>query len=86
MVKAAVMAKAGAVGRACKHTFSYGLESEPLVAAEFLAKLTLQQKQSHNPVYESKVAPRPNRIPLKSVIDAFSGMPKESVAHRDGMA
>ena len=77
------MARAGAVGRTCKLAFSYGLESDPMVAAEFLAKLTLQRRHSHIPVYDSKVAPRSNRIPLKPVTDAFSGMPEKSAAHRD---
>ena len=54
-----------------------------MVAIEFLAKLTLQQRHSYIPIYESNVAPRPNIIPLKSVTDAFLGMPKKSVAHRD---
>ncbi len=39
---AAILEKVGAVGRAVKLAFSFGLESDPLVAAEFLAKLTLQ--------------------------------------------
>ena len=78
------MTKAGAVGRACKLAFSYGLEFELAAAAEFLAKLTFQERHSHIPIYESKVAPRPNNIPPKSVTDAFSCMPKKSVAHNDG--
>jgi hypothetical protein len=82
--RVAILAKAGAVGRACKLAFSYGMESDSVVAAEFLAKLTLHQRHSHIPVYESKVVPRPNNIPLKSVTDAFSGMPKKSAAHKDG--
>ena len=40
--RAAILARAGAAGRACKLAFSYGLESDPVVAAKFLAKLTLQ--------------------------------------------
>ncbi len=64
--------------------FSYGLEYDLVVAAEFLAKLTLQQRHSHILVYESKVAPRPNNIPLKSVTDTFSGLPKKSASHREG--
>ena len=39
--RAANLAKAGAVGRAYELAFSYGSESDPVVAAEFLAKLTL---------------------------------------------
>ena len=35
---AAILAGAGAVGRACKLAFSYGLETDPEIAAKFLAK------------------------------------------------
>jgi hypothetical protein len=72
------------VDRACKIAFSFGLESDPIVAAEFLAKLTLQKRHDHIPIYVSKVTPAPSHIPLKSVSDAFSGMPKRSAAHTDG--
>jgi hypothetical protein len=82
--RAAILAKVGAVGRACKPAFSYGLESDPVIAAGFLAKLTLHHRHSHIPIYDSKVAPRPNYIPLKAVTDAFSGMSKKPAAHRDG--
>ena len=78
------MARAGAAGRARKLAFSYALESDPGVAAEFLAKLTLQQKHSQIPMYESKVELKPNSTPLKSAKDAFSCMPKKSADHRDG--
>jgi len=74
---AATLSRAGAMERACKLAFSYGLESDPVVAAEFVAKITLQHRHSHIQIYESKVAPLPNGIPLKSVTDAFSGMPKK---------
>jgi hypothetical protein len=37
----AILSRAGAVGRACKLAFSYGMKSDQVVAAEFLAKLTL---------------------------------------------
>ena len=40
--RVAILARAGAVGRVCMLAFSYGLESDPVVAAEFFAKLTLQ--------------------------------------------
>ncbi len=83
--RAAILAGAGAVGRACKLTFSYGLESEPAVAAKFLAKLTLRAKHSHIEAYIPKIKPPRNCIPLKAVTDdAFSGIPKKFVAHRDG--
>ena len=64
--------------------FFYGLEYDPVIAADFLAKLTLQHQHSHIPIYKSKVAPRPNYTPLKVVTDAFSGMPKKYAARRDG--
>ncbi len=72
------------MGRACKLAFSYGLESDPEVAAEFLFKLTLKKKHGHIPLYTAKVKPAKNCIPLKAVTEAFSGMPKKSAAHRDG--
>ena len=57
-----------------------------MVVAEFMAMLTLQERHSHIPIQESKVAPLPNNIPLKSGTDAFSSIPKKSVAHKDGWA
>ena len=66
--RAAIMAGAGAVGRACKFAFSYGLESDPAVAAKFLANLTLR-------AYVPKIKPPRNCIPVKAVTNAFSGMP-----------
>ncbi len=59
-------------------------EADPVVAAKFLAKLNLPARHSHIAPYEAKVKPPRNRIPLKTVTDAFSGMPKKSAAHRDG--
>jgi hypothetical protein len=44
---AAILTGAGAVGRACKLAFSYGLETDPGIAAKFLAKLTLGARHSH---------------------------------------
>ena len=81
--RAALLARAGAVGKACKIAFSFGLESDPVVAAELLGKLTLQKRHENIPIYVSTVSPAPNHIPLKSVSDAFSGMPKRSASHRD---
>ena len=46
-VHVVILAGARAIGRACKLAFSYGMESDPAVAAEFLAKVTLRAKQSH---------------------------------------
>ena len=72
--RATILDGAGAVGRACK------LE----VASKLISKLTLKARHAHIPVYVPKVKPLPNRIPLKVVIDAFSGMPKKLAAHMDG--
>ena len=75
--RAPIMAGAGAVGRACKLAFSYGLESEPVLASKFLSKLTLKARHAHIHIHVPKVKPFPNRIiPLKALLtDAFSGMP-----------
>ncbi len=81
--RAAILAGAGAVGRACKLAFSYGLETDPVVAAKFLDKLTLGKKHAHIQAYVPKIKPPRNNIPLKAVTNAFSGMPKKSAAHRD---
>ncbi len=83
--RAAILARAGAVGRACKLAFSYGLETDPGIAAKFMAKLTLKARHSHIPTHVSKVKLPRNCIPLKVVTEAFSGIPKKSAAlHRDG--
>ena len=74
----------GAVGKVCKLAFSYGTESDPIVAATFLAKLARSTKHQHVPAppstYKSAFVP----IPLKAVTDAFTWMPKKSAPHRDG--
>ncbi len=76
------MAGAGAVGRACKLALSYGLESDPEVASKFHSKLTMKAGHAHIPTHVPKVKPVPNRIMLKIMTYAFSGMPKKSAAHR----
>jgi hypothetical protein len=79
------MAGAGAVGRACKLAYFYGMETNPVVATKFLAKLTLQKRYySHISIYVSKVSPPLNCFPLKAITDAISGMPKKSAAQKDG--
>ena len=82
--RAAILAGAGSVGRACKIAFSYGLESDPGIAAEFMAKLALTKKHGHILEHVPKGIPPVNCIPLKEVADAFYGMPKKSAALRDG--
>jgi hypothetical protein len=74
----------GEVGRACKVAFTYGVESDPEVAASFLAKLTLPARHAHISPHTSGRRPARNVIPLQAVSDAFSRMPKKSAAHRDG--
>ena len=44
--RAAILAGAGEMGRACKVAFTFGLETDPEVVATFLKKLTLQSR--HN--------------------------------------
>jgi hypothetical protein len=74
----------GAVGRACKLAFSYGLESDPEVASTFLSKLTLKARHAYITAHMPRIKPLPNRIPLKVVTNVFLGMPKKSVVHKDG--
>ncbi len=72
------------MGRASKLAFSYGIESDLVIATKFFSKLTLTKRQSRIHLHVSKINPPENYIPLKAVMDAFSGMPKKSAAHRDG--
>ena len=72
------------MGRACKLAFSYDLETDLAIATKILSKLTLKDKHTHIPAYVLKVKPPTSRMPMKVVTDAFSGMPKKSVAHRGG--
>ncbi len=39
--RAAILAGTGEVGRPCKVAYTYGLETDPVVAAKFTKKLTL---------------------------------------------
>jgi hypothetical protein len=82
--RAAILARAGAVGNACKLAFSYGLATDPVVAAKFLDKLTLGAKHAHIQAYVPKIKPPRNNIPMKAITDAVSGMPKKLAARRDG--
>ncbi len=54
------------MGRAFTLAFSYGLESDPAIAAKFLSKLTLKKKHAHIPDFAAKVKPAGNRIHLKA--------------------
>ena len=84
--RAAILAGAGEVERACKVVFTYGLETDPEVAAKFLKKLTLQAHHIHITPHSSNFKPAKNLIFAKAVSKAFSGMPKKADAHRDGWA
>jgi hypothetical protein len=67
---------------ACKLAFSYGIESDPIIAANFLSKLTRATLHSPVPAPPSTCKPTFFLIPLKAVTTA--GMPKKSAPHRDG--
>jgi hypothetical protein len=79
--RAAILAGAGAVGRACKLAFSYGLETVPVIAAKILDKLTMGARHSHIEAHIPKVKPPMSCIPLKAETDAFPGMPRISATH-----
>jgi hypothetical protein len=72
------------VGKACKLAFSFGTESDPIVVATFLAKLTRTTPHTHVPSPPSSFKTPFVPIPSKAITDAFTGMPKKSAPHRDG--
>jgi len=82
--RAAALAGCGAVGKVCKFAFSYGTESDPEVAARFLAKLTRTATHTHvappSSSYKTAFVP----MPQKAITDTFTGMPKKSAPRRDG--
>jgi hypothetical protein len=82
--KAAALAWSGVVGKACRLAFSYGTESDPIVATTFLTKLTRTIPHTHvplpSPSYKTAFVP----IPIKAVIETFACMPKKSAPHIDG--
>jgi hypothetical protein len=84
--RAALLAGVGEVGRASKVAFTHGLETNPLMAAEFLKTLTLQSRHASIAPHTSCLKPAKNLIPLNAVTDAFTRMPKPSVAHKYGWA
>ena len=81
--RAASLAGCGATGKACKLAFSYGIESDPVVTATFLAKLTRKIPHSHVPIPPSSFKTPFVPIPIKTISDAFTAMPKNSAPHRD---
>ncbi len=58
--RAAILAGAREVGRACKVALSYGIETDPEVAAKFLKNLILQTHHSHIPPHPSNLKPAKN--------------------------
>jgi hypothetical protein len=64
--------------------FSYGTESNSEVAARFLAKLTRRTPHTHVPPPPSSYKTAFVPIPLKTITDTFTGMPKNSAPHHDG--
>jgi hypothetical protein len=82
--RAAALAGAGEVGRACKIPFTYDIESDPVVASKFLAKLTLPARHSHIAPHSPTVRLAKNCIPVKDVTEVFTRMPTKYAAHRDG--
>jgi hypothetical protein len=82
--RATTLARCGDVEKACKIAFSYGNESDPALNVTFLAKLTRSPPYTHVPsppfVVMSSFVP----IPIKSVLDTFTSMPKKYAPMRDG--
>jgi hypothetical protein len=69
--RVAILAGAGEVGRACKVAYTFGLETNPEVAATFLKKLTLQSRHNHIVPHSSTFKPAKNWIPAKAISEAF---------------
>jgi hypothetical protein len=82
--KAAALAAVGEVGRACKVAFTYGMETDPEVAAKVLSRLNRSERHTHITPHVSTVIPAKDRIHVLAVTEAFTRMPKKSAAHRDG--
>ncbi len=82
--RATSLAGCGTVGKACKLAFSHGTESDPVVAAAFLVKLTNTTPHTHVSAPPSSFKTPFVPIPIKAVADAFTGMPKKSATHREG--
>jgi len=77
--RVAALAKCRAVGKACKLAFSYGTESDPEVAARFLANFTRTVPHTHVPPPPSSYKTAFVPIPLKAINYMFTGMSKKSV-------
>jgi hypothetical protein len=56
--RAAILAGAGEMGRASKIVFTFGLETDPEVAAKFLKKLTIQARNNHIAPHSFTLSPR----------------------------
>jgi len=83
VARATSLAGCGVVVKACTLAFSYGAESDPVVVVTFLAKLTKTTPHTHVPVPPSYFKTPFVQVPIKAVMDAFTGMPKKSLPHRD---
>ncbi len=82
--EAAALAAVGEAGRACKVAFTYGMETDPEVAAKVLSRLNRSERHTHITPHVSTVIPAKDRIHVLAVTEAFTRMPKKSAAHRDG--
>jgi hypothetical protein len=82
--RSVALAWCGAVGKACKTGFSYGTESDPIVATTFLTKLTRTKPHTYVSMPPSSFKTAFIPIPIKAVTYAFTDMPKKSASHKDG--
>jgi hypothetical protein len=64
--------------------FSYGHESNPVVAIAFLSELTTATPHAYVPPLPSTYKTKFMHIPVKAMFDAFKGMPKKFAPYRDG--
>ncbi len=70
--KAAALVRCGAVGKARKRAFSYGIGSSPIVAASFLAKLIRTIPHSNVPLSPSSYKIVFVPMPIKAKTNAFT--------------
>ena len=82
--RAAIRVGAGQVGRACKVAFTYGLETDPGIAAKCMKKLTLQARHPHIAPHIYNIKSEKNLISSKALTASFLGMPIQFAAHKDG--
>jgi hypothetical protein len=82
--RAAALAKCEAVGRAYRLAFSYGQESDRVVAATLFSQLARSTPHAHVPFPLSTYKTMCMHILDKDVCDAFKDMPNNSAPRRDG--